>query len=111
MAYCATGGITGSFAASIAFTLSLRFVGATLLHALASGIVGYYWALGALRGKGGRFIAVGLVIATALHALFNLLILHYGNIAYALVLLVLLGFFVLNDFEKLKTTLPSVDKK
>jgi len=104
-------GITSSFAASIALELSLRFVGATLLHALASGIAGYYWAIGAMRGQPARFITVGLVIATALHTFFNLLILNYGNIAYALVFLTLLGFFVLNDFEKLKTTLPAASKK
>ena len=31
---------------SVAFnTLALRFIGATLLHSLASGLLGYYWAL------------------------------------------------------------------
>ena len=42
---------TGSFAAGIVEALSLRFAGATLLHSLTSGIVGYYWALGMLRRK------------------------------------------------------------
>jgi protease PrsW len=98
----------GSLAASLAETLSLRFAGATLLHSLASGTVGYYWALGVLRRKVARYLALGLAIGTVLHAFFNLLILDYGNIAYALVFLTLLGFFVLNDFEKLKVVERSI---
>jgi RsiW-degrading membrane proteinase PrsW (M82 family) len=97
--------LTGpSLVASITEATSLRFVGATLLHSLTSGIVGYYWALGVLRRKVARYLALGLAIAAALHTFFNVLILNYGNAAYALVFLTLLGFFVLNDFEKLKTT-------
>lgn len=83
-------------------TLSFRFVGATLLHSLASAIVGYYWAFGAVRGKPGRFIAFGLGLAAVLHAAFNYLILTYGNGMYSLVFVVIVGFFVLNDFEKVK---------
>jgi len=97
---------TGSFAAGITLALSLRFVGATLLHSLTSGVVGYHWALGNLRRKATLYLTFGLLIATALHTFFNLLILNYGNVAYALVFLTLLGFFVLNDFEKLRTSLP-----
>ncbi len=83
-------------------TDSLRFVGATLLHSLASAIVGYHWALGVARKKVVRNIFVGLILAALLHALFNYLILNYGNIIYTILLLVVVGFFVLNDFEKLK---------
>jgi RsiW-degrading membrane proteinase PrsW (M82 family) len=96
--------ITSSFVASFAEALSLRFVGATLLHSLTSGIVGYHWALGVLRGKVKRYLTMGLVIAAVLHAFFNLLILNYGSFTYALIFLTLLGFFVLSDFEKLKAT-------
>ncbi len=98
-------GFSGLLATSFAEAISLRFVGATLLHSLASGIVGYYWALGILRHKISRYLMLGLAIATVLHTFFNLLILNYGSVIYALVFLTLLGFFVLNDFEKLKTTL------
>ena len=83
-------------------TASLRFVGATLLHSLTSAIVGYHWALGIARKKVLQNLTLGFVFATILHAAFNYLILSYGNIAYAVVLLVMVGFFVLNDFEKLK---------
>lgn len=88
--------------AGLAEALSLRFVGATLLHSLTSGIVGYHWALGMIRKQTKRYLASGIVIAALLHTCFNFLILNYGNIAYALIFLTLVGFFVLNDFEKLK---------
>ncbi len=105
----AHGATTSSFVASFAEALSLRFVGATLLHSLTSGIVGYHWALGVLRGKVKRYLTMGLVIAAVLHAFFNLLILNYGSFTYALIFLTLLGFFVLSDFEKLKATPEQVE--
>lgn len=99
----ANGGATGTAIITTIFeTISLRFVGATLLHSLTSGIVGYHWALGIARKKVARYLVWGIVIATALHAFFNYLILNYGNVAYSVVFLVVVGFFVLNDFEKLK---------
>lgn len=82
--------------------VSLRFVGATLLHTLTSGIVGYYWALGIVRGKVKRYLALGIPIAAILHATFNYLILTYGGDVYSVVFLVVVGFFVLSDFEALK---------
>lgn len=83
-------------------TGSLRFVGATLLHSLTSGIIGYHWARGVARGNVVKNLVIGFLIASALHAFFNYLILNYGNIAYTVILLVVMGSFVLNDFEKLK---------
>ena len=83
-------------------TDSLRFVGATLLHSLTAGIIGYHWAKGTVIGKPARQLVLGFAIATSLHALFNYLILNYGGVAYTAVFLVVIGFFVLNDFEKLK---------
>jgi len=93
---------SGAFIGSFFATASFRFVGATLLHALTSGIVGYHWALGIARKKVLKNLTIGFVLAASLHAFFNYLILTYGEIAYAVVLLVIVGFFVLNDFEKLK---------
>ena len=83
-------------------TLSLRFVGATLLHSLTAATLGYYWATGIARKKTTRYIILGFVIAVALHTIFNYLILNYENVAYAIIFLAIVGFFVLNDFEKLK---------
>lgn len=86
----------------IAQTLSLRFVGATLLHALAASFIGYYWAL-AIRNFGSNFYLVqGIAAATLLHAVFNYLIIAYGTFIYTLVLLITAGMFSLVDFEKLK---------
>ena len=93
---------TPSFVNAFFTTASLRFVGATLLHALTSGIVGYHWARGVAERKVLRNLAVGVLYASFLHAVFNYLILAYGNVAYTLALLIIAGFFVLNDFEKLK---------
>lgn len=92
----------GTLIASVFETTSLRFVGATLLHSLTSAIVGYNWALGIVRKKAGEYIVAGLIIAAILHATFNYLILNYADVGYAVLFLLVIGFFVLNDFEKLK---------
>jgi len=96
---------TGGQAALIANlfqTISLRFAGATLLHSLTSGIVGYHWAKGIARKKVPQNLAIGFFFAMLLHAIFNFLILNSGNIVYVVVFLGIVGFFVLNDFEELK---------
>lgn len=83
--------------------LVLRFIGATLLHALASGVMGHHWALGIKYKLEGRAILVGLALATAIHAAFNYFIFKYSDIiVYPTAFLFLLGFFVLYDFEELK---------
>ncbi|MBM3257430.1 MAG: PrsW family intramembrane metalloprotease [Candidatus Liptonbacteria bacterium] len=82
-------------------TLSLRFVGATLIHTLASAIVGYFWAVSIRDFNLHRFVVWGLLLATILHACFNYLILSYESYAYPILLMLAAGFFVLNDFEKL----------
>lgn len=92
----------GSLLASVFQTTSLRFVGATLLHSLTSAIVGYHWALGIAKKKVPHYIIFGFAAATILHAIFNYLILNYASIGYSVLFLLVVGFFVLNDFEKLK---------
>jgi RsiW-degrading membrane proteinase PrsW (M82 family) len=86
------------------YTLSLRLVGATLLHALASGLVGYYWARGIAVRQVGRFVCFGILAATVLHAFFNLLVSAFENspIVYPTLFLVVAGFFVLADFEQVR---------
>ena len=93
-----------ALAATIFQTVSLRFVGATLLHSLTSAIIGYYWALGIARRKVANYLIPGVIAATAIHASFNYLVLNYGDVIYSVVFLVVIGFFVLHDFEKLKAT-------
>ncbi len=92
-----------NFVGAIFQTSSLRFVGATLLHSLASGIVGYHWALGIVKKKKIRYLFSGLCIAAILHASFNYLILNYENVVYSVIFLTVAGLFVLIDFEKIKS--------
>jgi RsiW-degrading membrane proteinase PrsW (M82 family) len=83
-------------------TLSLRFVGATLLHTLAASFIGYYWALSIRYMGAKKYLIAGIILATLLHALFNYLIIGYGGLIYTLILVIVVGFFALGDFEKLK---------
>lgn len=80
-----------------------RFIGATLLHALSSAVIGYWWAMGILRYQAKKFIFNGLIIATLLHTFFNYLILLFKEtIVYSVVFLVIIGFFVFLDFDELR---------
>ncbi|MDP3974907.1 MAG: PrsW family glutamic-type intramembrane protease [Candidatus Jorgensenbacteria bacterium] len=85
-------------------TLTYRFVGATLLHVLSSSLAGYTWARGWVKGRPLHFMALGLALATTVHAIFNFLIYRYQyeNLLVPTLFLVLAGFFVLADFEKVK---------
>jgi len=83
-------------------TTAFRFVGATLLHSLTSSLVGYYWALDIRNFGTVRFRVKGLLLATILHAIFNYIILWYGSLTYTIIFVVIVGFFALNDFERLK---------
>jgi len=58
-------------------TGNLRFLGATLLHLLASGVVGFAMAISFYAHKKLMpiYTAIGLILAIALHTIFNLLIL------------------------------------
>ena len=87
-----------------------RFVGANLLHALASAIVGYFLARAWFHPLRRHMILAGVLLAAVLHAAFNYLIIVKdilpGGIAY---LAALLGFalvMVLVDFHKLKKENP-----
>ena len=97
-------------------TISLRFAGATILHALTSGIVGYHWAMSILSPKRKMLILVsGIVIATAVHTAFNYLILIYGSgggqekFIYPIILIIVVGFFVLNDFDRLNSDKVNIE--
>jgi RsiW-degrading membrane proteinase PrsW (M82 family) len=101
------GVLVGGSPSTMIFTnvfhlVTFRFIGATLLHTLASGLVGYYWALSIRHFGAKRYLVGGLLAATFLHAAFNYGILHYNERGLSLALLMIVGFFVLGDFEKLK---------
>ena len=101
-----TGSITWPSVGPVETTV-LRFVGATLLHTLASGLVGYQWGQ-AIYKKSGHvgMIGAGLVVATLLHAVFNYLIIRSEPIALPLIFLIFFALFILGDFEKLKRESP-----
>lgn len=86
-------------------TTALRLIGATLLHTLSSAIIGYYWAKGFLRRKEKLFTSWGIIIGTAVHAVFNYLILTFQNknlLVYPSLFLMVIVFFVLIEFDLLK---------
>ena len=92
----------GAFSEAV-YHISLRFVGATLLHAIASGILGYYWAK-SIRAFGSlRPIYFGIIAATFIHVLFNYLIITVSPVVSTIFLLLVTGLVVLVDFEKLRT--------
>ncbi len=92
--------------ASSALTGLFRFLGATLLHVLASGTVGAALALTYYKTRFIRSIAgmIGLFIAIVLHALFNFLIMGAsGESILGVFLFVWMGVIILFlVFEKVK---------
>lgn len=97
--------MTDFSAAFFVETLLLRFIGATLLHAIASGVFGYAWIRGIITRKLFSRLVIGLFAATVIHAIFNYLILQFegSNFFYPSFFLVVAVLFVLNDFEKLRS--------
>ena len=63
---------------------NMRFIGATLLHVTASAIIGIFGSLSYFFKKQIKklYIIAGFVIATLLHAIFNLFIINNNDIAY-----------------------------
>jgi len=80
----------------------IRFVGAALLHVLASATVGFYWARGLMVGRIWGRLIFGLVFATILHAAFNYLILLNSPLYVPTIFLMIFAFFIFVDFERLK---------
>jgi len=95
----------GQFLAGLA-TDNLRFVGSTLLHVIASSVIGFALAFTYALPRMFRAIAAltGLILAIALHALFNFFIIYGGGshtlLAFFIVWTGAIVFFAL--FEVLK---------
>jgi RsiW-degrading membrane proteinase PrsW (M82 family) len=102
--FIVTGTITTSLAVSLE-ALSLRFVGATLLHTLSSGLLGYYWARSITHEHKLSFLLRGVIYAVAIHSVFNYLVIRFqeSNLIYPSLFLIFIVFILLNDFEKIKT--------
>lgn len=91
----------------ITVTISfLRFIGATFLHTLCSGLLGYFMALSSLRGKHRfRLTIVGLFIAVLLHGLYNfsIITLYYPlNVIIPALIIFGLATFMIYDFNEIK---------
>ena len=92
---------------------TLRSLGATLLHALSSGLVGYFLALSwFFQDHRKKLLIVGLLVATLFHFTFNLFLAAADNQLRGLLLsvglLCLMAFFVFLLFDKIKRRSPSV---
>ncbi|MEK7599118.1 MAG: PrsW family glutamic-type intramembrane protease, partial [Patescibacteria group bacterium] len=86
-------------------TINLRFVGATLLHIVASGVVGLSIGYDFFhRHHRGRNALGGLTLASLLHGLFNFFILKGGseNIIYVFSVVWLGVIIVILSMEKIK---------
>ena len=98
----------------LAWFSAFRFLGANFLHALASGIVGYYLAQCVVKCR--KFLILkGLIIAALLHGLFNVsmgefsralmerdYVSSYLALGFAIILLSSAAFFVSHCFKKVK---------
>lgn len=89
-----------------ALTGGFRFLGATLLHVLASGTVGVFLALAYYKSRSKQIMAgnIGLFMAIMLHYLFNVFIMDAsGETILAVFLFVWIGIILLFlMFEKIK---------
>ena len=98
------------FASGVALTAN-RFIGANLLHALSSGIIGYFLAHSFFAPYRRHFIAAGVILASVLHAFFNYFIIIREATPQALnfliFLLFMMAFAVFIEFERLKRDNPA----
>ena len=99
----------GNLLVGLQITLN-RFLGANLLHALSSGIVGFFLARAFFLPRRHHFIALGVFIAALFHTAFNYLVLIQSSLDegtfYIVLLLTTMSVMVLIDFERLKQSRP-----
>jgi len=85
--------------------VSFRFISATFLHALCSGLVGIFLALAFFETKERfRLIFSGLILATVLHGLYNFSIMVEGKLKFIIpvAILISLSLILSLTFKKLK---------
>ena len=87
--------------------LTLRFVGATLLHALSSALLGYFLAMAwFFQNHHKKLLIVGLAIATMFHFTFNIIIASFENqvssLVYTTSLLLMMSFLVSILFDRMR---------
>jgi RsiW-degrading membrane proteinase PrsW (M82 family) len=97
---------------SFLLTGNFRFIGATIVHIVASAIVGCFVGLAFYDRRAKRILAtaIGLIVAISLHALFNYTIISQGEdqIMTAFVVLWLLAILVIFLFERVKNTIIKI---
>lgn len=86
--------------------LTIRFVGATFLHALCSGIIGFFLAFSFFEIKSQRrFFTLGMGIAVLLHGLYDFSIITMGEnirLVIPIIILTSLAIFVSLGFKTLQ---------
>ncbi|MDO8590336.1 MAG: PrsW family glutamic-type intramembrane protease [bacterium] len=101
------GPLIGEEVTKSVITGNLRFIGASLVHVISSGIIGVSLALSFYKPKRERiiFTVLAIVLAIAFHAGFNLVIVHWNNAGTMLAFgSVWIGaILLLLAFEKVKT--------
>lgn len=87
---------------SLSAILFVRFLGATLIHALCSGVLGYFLARAVFWQKSRRrfplrlaYVLGGIVVASCLHGLFNFLIIKSEQFQNTSLYFYLLAIFIL----------------
>lgn len=90
-----------SFSSGAQLTI-LRFLGATFLHTLASGIAGFFLAMNIFAKKPRFYFYFGLVCATLFHSFFNYFIIKEAGPLFVVALLLSMFFIVLWMFQILK---------
>ena len=76
----------------------LRFLGATFLHTLTSGIIGYFLALSFYQAKK-RLLVQGIIIAVALHGFYNFFIMRIEKaLSFFLLVIILISLVVFLNF-------------
>ncbi|MEX2436728.1 MAG: PrsW family glutamic-type intramembrane protease [Candidatus Paceibacterota bacterium] len=93
-----------AFVSETSEVIILRFIGATFLHIIASGIIGYYWAKGRFFSRK-HVIIWGLFLATIIHFIFNSLIIIFEEANYLIypsLFLVFASMFLFRDFDELR---------
>lgn len=83
-----------------------RFWGATLLHALASGLIGYFLALSIMAKQNkSKMLIFGLTVGVLLHGLYNFSIMKINNgykFLLPLIIIAGLSIFIYFGFKKLR---------
>lgn len=85
---------------------SLRFLGATFLHALTSGLIGYFLALSFFETKKRvKLLITGFLISIFLHGLYNFSIISIEGLKkfiIPIIILICLFLFISSGFKKIK---------